>query len=120
VGWLNISPAINPDPSPTRISLVGSWLGSPDCDLVFLKDDGKVVEGSCDNSGYKHKINGIYSDPWSIKTTLTRIDLNDNCETTTEGFIKIIDNNKLNIGQSGWNGCNIRTGSTSITWNRSQ
>ena len=119
--WIqSIQSFFKPPPPKSSISLVGSWMGSPDCTLVLYKDDGKEVEGNCDNSGYKHKINGIYSNSNNIKTTISRIELSNNCDTNAEGYIKIIDSNKLIFGQNGWNGCGARTDSITLTFYRSQ
>lgn len=100
-------------PPPTAIlyNLIGSWYVGSDCTVVFYKDNGKTIEGSCDNNAFKHKLVGVYSDSNHIAVTITRLDLSSGCETSTNGFITIIDNDHLTMGQEGWNGCGVSTSS---------
>jgi len=100
-----------------KISMVGSWAGSPDCTVVFYNDNGEDIEGRCDNNGYSHRIKGTYTDPSNIVVTVTRVDPN-NCATNTRGYIKINDNNSATYGQNGWDGCGIKTGSGTQSWSR--
>lgn len=96
---------------PKRLgNLIGSWSGSRDCVAVFSQDDGNNIGGSCDNSGYRHKIIGRYTDEDHIAITITRTDP-QGCSTTVEGSIVIKDKNTLAVAQEGWNGCGVRTGS---------
>jgi len=99
------------------ISIVGSWAGSPDCTVVFYKDDGNEVEGDCDNTGYKHHIKGRYVATDNIRITNVRTDPN-NCKTSVQGYIKINTENSLTYGQNGWNGCGVTTGSGTQSWSR--
>lgn len=105
------------EPSRKKMSLVGSWVGSPACTLVFYKDDGNNVEGSCDSDGYRHKVSGTYDDSTNISTTITRTDPNE-CVTLARGYIRIISRNSVEAGQDGWNGCGVTTDSVSQSLSR--
>ncbi|MEW8626582.1 MAG: hypothetical protein AB2551_12575 [Candidatus Thiodiazotropha sp.] len=111
-----------PDKSSTMnkaINIKGSWGGSPDCTVVFYKDNGNEIEGSCDNAGYKHKIRGTYdgSPNNNIRVTITRIDPKG-CATNAQGNITIINKNSISFSQEGWRGCGIATGSATQSWSR--
>jgi hypothetical protein len=92
-------------------SLVGTWLSRSQtlCTLTFQTDDGKNVEGSCDNIGFIHKFAGVYNTETSIKITITRIDRESGCSTTVKGNIEIVDNNTIEVSQDGWDGCDVKT-----------
>ena len=106
-------------PSQKTVSLVGSWvLGSQDCTLVFYKDDGHNVEGSCDKGGVTHRLTGTYDDPTHISTTVTRTDPNG-CVTQTRGHMEIITRDSIKNSQSGWNGCGVTTEPVTQLWSRS-
>ncbi len=92
-----------------KFSLVGTWTGSQDCTMVFYKDDGKNIEGSCDNAGFIHRFTGAYSDPENINISINRIDRKTKCETQVTGYIKIIGQHNIEVGQLGWNGCGVTT-----------
>jgi len=98
-------------------NIVGEWSGSPDCPLHFYQDDGKTIEGDCDNGAYNHIIKGTYSSSDRIDITIKRIDP-DKCITTVRGYIKVINDNKVKIQQQGWDGCGVRTKPGSQIWNR--
>jgi hypothetical protein len=100
-------------------SMMGNWRGSPDCPITFYKDDGRDVEGNCDNGSYNHIIRGSYSrrNPNRISTTITRIDPN-RCETSVSGYIEVINNNHVKSWQTGWDGCGVRTQPGTQDWYR--
>ena len=95
-----------------KVSLIGSWAGSADCTIVFYKDDGINVEGSCDKAGYNHKVVGTYDEHNhnNISTTITRTDPKG-CTTSVSGYIKLIDSDRVEYGQNGWNDCGVTSGS---------
>ncbi|MFO1422168.1 MAG: hypothetical protein U1F70_00715 [Candidatus Competibacteraceae bacterium] len=115
--WTYVSTHAQADSSRKKISMVGSWSGSPDCTVIFNKDDGEEVEGDCDNIGYKHHFKGIYDAPDSIRVTITRTDP-EKCITNTQGHIKINNPYSATFGQSGWNGCGVTTSSGTQSWSR--
>ena len=94
--------------SPTYGSLVGNWLGSPYCTLVFLKDDGKSVEGSCDTAGVRHRFTGRYDTENTVKITITRID-EKQCAVRADGYIIIENSDTIEVGQEAWDGCGVKT-----------
>ena len=102
---------------PVHVSLVGSWLGSPDCKLVITRDDGKTIEGNCDAPGASHKLTGTYGDRINIEITIQRIDSN-RCELLVHGYIKIKSDDVLEIGQGKWNGCGVNSESVSTVLTR--
>ena len=73
------------------------------CVLVIYKDDGKLVEGSCDNKSISHKFYGNYEAPDYVEIVITRLDQN-RCEVKANGYIKIKDDRTLEINQEKWNG----------------
>ena len=100
-------------PSPKYRSLVGTWLSGSEtpCTLEFEKDDGKNVEGRCDNAGFLHKFTGVYITEASVRIIITRIDLEDGCTTKVEGNIEIMDSNTIEVYQDGWDGsCGATSG----------
>ena len=111
------TPKISDKPEGTKSSLVGSWVGSPSCLVVFYKDDGKDVEGSCDVGGYRHKVSGRYDDLTNIGVTITRTDPNG-CVTSVRGFIRIVSRDSVEMGQNGWNGCGVTTESVATSLSR--
>ena len=98
-------------------SLIGSWVGSPSCLVVFYLDDGKNVEGSCDVGGYRHKIFGTHDDLTNIGITISRTDPNG-CVTNVRGFIRIVSRDSIEMGQNGWNGCGVTTESVTTSLSR--
>lgn len=106
--------AVRPEVEPpqNRISLVGSWRGSPTCALEIYKDDGETIEGSCDVGGDFHTITGSYMDPTHITTTITRTDSLD-CVVSAKGSIVIRNRDTADFNQAGWRGCDQQTGSIS-------
>ena len=99
-------------------SLVGRWSGSPDCTLIFSSDDGKRVEGSCDNAGFQHKFAGDYLSPTKIRIRITRVDRRTGCSTSIGGELEMVDSNTIRVRQEGWNGCGVRTDSTTMSFIR--
>jgi hypothetical protein len=112
--------------SPTSIStsLVDNWKRSDgiegDCLIVFNKDDGKNIEGSCDNDGFSHKIVGTYNglNANTINITISRTNKSSGCMTTVDGNIKIISRDRIRISQSGWDGCGASTPSVETLLSR--
>jgi hypothetical protein len=99
-------------------SMVGNWVSSqPDCPIIFYQDDGRNVEGDCDNGAYNHEIVGNYSTPNRIDVTVTRTDPN-NCRTSVRGYIRVIDKNNVRYWQEGWNGCGVTTKPATQHWHR--
>ena len=86
--------------------------------LVFNKDDGKSVEGSCDNANVRHKVVGTYDNPANISITITRTG-QDGCVTNAHGYIKVVNSDSIEFGQSGWNGCGVTTNSVTRLFSRS-
>jgi hypothetical protein len=87
-----------------RVNLKGTWRGEGMwCILVIYKDDGKTVEGSCDNDSISHKFNGYYEAPDYVEIVITRRD-QDRCEVKANGYIKIKDDQTLEMNQEKWNG----------------
>jgi trypsin-like peptidase len=97
------------DAASPRTSLVGPWQGSPFCPLIFSTDDGKRIEGNCDNEGFLHKFVGDYFSPTKVRLRITRIDRKTGCSTTVSGELEVIDHNTIRVRQDGWNGCGVRT-----------
>ena len=92
-------------------NLSGRWTGSPTCQYSEFNDQGSVVTGNCNNSGFHHLFNGQYNGPSMIQGTLTRVDLNQNCQLTVPASIMIMGDNQIQITQNdGWNGCGVATG----------
>ena len=110
-----------PKPPPAKpkpaTNLLGSWAGSAACVVVFTKDDGTHVEGSCDTPGHTHKMYGTYQTPTRIALTITRTDPTG-CVTNVDGFINVINPNSVEVGQGGWHGCNVTTESVTTVLSR--
>jgi hypothetical protein len=99
-----------PKPSSRKYaSLVGDWLGAPNCTLVFRLDDGKNVEGSCNTAGVRHEFAGVYQANDRVQITITRIDP-DQCKTTVPGYVRIENDDTIEVSQDGWDGCQVKTG----------
>jgi hypothetical protein len=90
-------------------SLVGNWLGAPSCTLVFRVDNGKNVEGSCNSGGIRHEFAGVYQADDRVRVTITRIDPNQ-CKTTVPGYVRIENDDTIEVSQDGWDGCQVKTG----------
>jgi len=114
----NDTPPSQTAPSP-KFSLVGTWTGSPDCPMVFYKDDAKNIEGSCDNTGFIHRFAGTYRDPSNINITITRTDRKTTCETRVTGSIRIVGTDHIEVSQASWNGCGAATGPLTTAFRRS-
>lgn len=98
-------------------NVVGEWSGSPDCPIVFYRDDGVSIEGNCDNGSFDHVIKGTYANENLINITLTRIDPNG-CRTSVKGYLQVLNPYTMRMSQQGWNGCGVRTGPGGQTWQR--
>jgi TIR domain len=96
-------------PSRKYASLVGNWLGAPDCTLVFRLDNGKNVAGSCNTAGVRHEFAGLYEADDRVRITITRIDP-DQCKTTVPGYVRIENDDTIEVSQDGWDGCQVKTG----------
>jgi hypothetical protein len=101
----------------SNFSIIGNWTGSPDCPIVFTKDSGTLVEGSCNNASYKHTFRGRYVAPRRIDLVLTRVDP-ANCSTSVNTSIFILNNNQLLYRQGGWDGCGVKTQPGEQNWTR--
>jgi len=99
-------------------SMIGSWQGSPDCPIEFYRDNGRYVEGNCDNGAFNHIVRGKYADSRRINITTERIDPKG-CSTTVTGYIQILSDNRVKYWQNGWNGCGVRTPPATQYWTRS-
>ena len=104
-------------PAQRKFSIAGSWAGAPACQVLFSTDDGENVEGSCDGGGYRHKVSGTYVDAANIRIIITRTDPTG-CVTNARGFIKIINRDSVEMGQEGWHGCNVTSGSVTTLLSR--
>jgi len=91
-----------------RTSLEGSWYGSPDCTLIFTKDDGTHFDGNCDNSGFRHSFVGEYLSRTNAKLTITRLDRSANCSITIAGDLEVIDRDTIRVSQDPWVGCQLK------------
>ena len=101
-----------PQPSSRKYaSLVGVWLGAPSCTLIFRLDNGTNVEGSCNTvgAGVRHEFAGIYQASDRVQVTITRMDP-DQCKTTVPGYVRIENDDTIEVSQDGWNGCQVKTG----------
>jgi hypothetical protein len=98
-------------------SLVGDWLGSDTCTLTFRLDDGRNVEGSC-NTAVRHEFAGVYETGDRVRITITRIDP-EQCKTTAAGYIRVENDDTIEVSQDGWDGCNVKTGSARTRLQRS-
>lgn len=98
-------------------SMIGDWSGSSDCPITFYRDNGKSVEGNCDNGSTNHVVRGKYSSEERIDITITRTDPNS-CVTSVQGYIQVIDTNTVKYWQQGWNGCGVRTRPATQEWSR--
>ena len=96
----------------------GDWLGAPNCTLVFRLDDGKNVEGSCNTAGVRHEFVGVYQANDRVQITITRIDP-DQCKTTVPGYVRIENDDTIEVSQDGWDGCQVKTGPASTRLQRS-
>jgi len=99
-------------------SLVGDWLGSPVCTLTFRLDNGKNVDGSCNTDSVRHEFAGIYDADDKVRITITRIDP-EQCKTSAPGYIRIENDDTIEVSQDGWDGCNVKTGSARTRLQRS-
>jgi hypothetical protein len=100
-----------------KFSMRGDWAGSPDCPITFYRDDGRQVDGNCDNGSFNHRFQGTYASPDTIELRVSRTDPN-NCTTYTGAYIEIINRYTVKYRQQGWNGCGVRTGPGSQIWTR--
>lgn len=99
------------------VGRVGSWTGSPDCRIHFYRDDGRRVLGDCYNGTYDHIFIGRYSSNNRINLEVYRIDPND-CITSVNATLKVINDDKLSYHQQGWSGCGVETNDVDQTWVR--
>ncbi|ACK74169.1 hypothetical protein PCC7424_5610 (plasmid) [Gloeothece citriformis PCC 7424] len=100
-----------------NFSMLGDWSGSPDCPIVFYKDNQNYVEGRCDGNFHQHIFRGNYSNSNFISLTVTRIDPK-HCQTSTPAKIRVIDYNHVNYWQAGWHGCGQETNPGTQDWYR--
>jgi len=96
------------NPSRPYGSLFGRWSGASGCTLVFRKDDGSDVEGSCDDINVRHQVTGFYVGDDSVAIVITRID-EKQCSTIVSGYVKIESRDVIEAVQDGWNGCGVQT-----------
>lgn len=91
-------------------SLVGHWDAGPDCPLEIYQDDGKTIKANCDDGRTSHKLSGRYEgrNNRRITFTITRRDLKG-CETNVDGYMEVLDENRIKAWQEGWDGCGVRT-----------
>ena len=101
-----------------HLSLAGDWLGAPSCTLVIRVDDGKNIEGSCDMAGVRHMFAGVYKADDHVQITITRIDQN-RCTTKAPGYVRIQNDDTIEVSQDGWDGCDVQTGPARTTLQRS-